>query len=129
MGLTSASQHLTQRAGANETSIDVLGNNIANAGTNGFKTSSVRFATQLSQTLSVGSRPTESSGGTNPRQVGLGRVASRSFAPTSRKAASATALIHLISPSREMVFSCSMDHRDACIRETATFPATATPYS
>mgnify|MGYP003468259270 CR=1 FL=1 len=29
----------------NETTIDALGNNIANAGTNGFKTSNVRFQT------------------------------------------------------------------------------------
>jgi flagellar hook protein FlgE len=52
--------------------IDVLGNNIANAGTNGFKASNVRFATQLSRTLSVGSRPAPGLGGTNPLQIGLG---------------------------------------------------------
>ena len=128
MGLTSALNTSLNGLRLNETSIDVLGNNIANAGTNGFKTSSVRFATQLSQTLSVGSRPRN-----RPAAPTRGRSgwapASRSFRATSRKAASATARIHLISPSREMVFSCSMDHRDACIRETATFPATATPYS
>ncbi len=66
----------------NETTIDVLGNNIANAGTNGFKASTTRFQTQLSRTLSVGSRPTASAGGTNPRQIGLGAsvsVISRDF--------------------------------------------------
>jgi flagellar hook protein FlgE len=56
----------------NETSIDVLGNNIANAGTNGFKGSNVLFTTQFSRTLGVGSRPTTTNGGTNPRQIGLG---------------------------------------------------------
>lgn len=72
MGLTSAMNTSLVGLSLSETTIDVLGNNIANAGTNGFKTSSVRFATQLSRTLSVGSRPTENSGGTNPMQVGLG---------------------------------------------------------
>jgi flagellar hook protein FlgE len=82
MGLTSALNTSLNGLALNETTIDVLGNNIANAGTNGFKTSSVRFQTQLSRTLSVGSRPTESTGGTNPRQIGLGAsvsVISRDF--------------------------------------------------
>lgn len=75
MGLTSALNTSLIGLTLNETSIDVLGNNIANAGTNGFKSSSVRFSTQLSRTLSVGSAPTTGSnanGGTNPRQIGLG---------------------------------------------------------
>jgi flagellar hook protein FlgE len=82
MGLTSALNTSLNGLALNETSIDVLGNNIANSGTNGFKASSVRFATQLSRTLSVGSRPTATSGGTNPRQIGLGAsvsVISRDF--------------------------------------------------
>lgn len=82
MGLTSALNTSLNGLALNETSIDVLGNNIANAGTNGFKASSVRFATQLSRTLSVGTRPTEGFGGTNPLQVGLGAsvaVVSRDF--------------------------------------------------
>lgn len=72
MGLTSALNTSLNGLRLNETSIDVLGNNIANAGTNGFKSSKVLFATQLSRTLSVGSRPTTDNGGTNPRQIGLG---------------------------------------------------------
>lgn len=86
MGLTSAMNTSLLGLALNETTIDVVGNNIANASTNGFKTSSVRFATQLSRTLSVGSRPSESSGGTNPRQVGLGAsvsVISRDFSQGS----------------------------------------------
>jgi flagellar hook protein FlgE len=82
MGLTSALNTSLNGLALNETSIDVLGNNIANTGTNGFKTSSVRFATQLARTLSVGSRPTSTSGGTNPRQIGLGAsvsIISRDF--------------------------------------------------
>ncbi len=72
MGLTSALNTSLNGLVLNETSIDVLGNNIANAGTNGFKSSSVLFTTQLSRTLSVGSRPTATNGGTNPQQIGLG---------------------------------------------------------
>ncbi len=56
----------------NETAISVLGNNIANAGTVGFKASQVLFKTQLSQTLTIGSAPTAENGGTNPQQIGLG---------------------------------------------------------
>ena len=40
---------------AAETSIDVTGNNVANANTVGFKQSSVSFATQFLQTQSIGS--------------------------------------------------------------------------
>ena len=73
MGLTSALNTSLNGLSLNETSIDVIGNNIANAGTNGFKASTVRFATQLSRTLSVGSAPNPPfSGGTNPLQIGLG---------------------------------------------------------
>jgi flagellar hook protein FlgE len=72
MGLTSAMNTSLNGLALNETMIDVLGNNIANAGTNGFKASNVRFATQLSRTLSVGSRPAPGLGGTNPLQIGLG---------------------------------------------------------
>ncbi len=32
------------------------------------------FTTQLSRTLGVGSRPTSTNGGTNPRQIGLGAL-------------------------------------------------------
>ncbi len=76
MGLTSALNTSLNGLSLNETTIDVLGNNIANAGTNGFKASNVRFSTQLSRTLSVGTRPTEGFGGTNPMQVGLGAAVS-----------------------------------------------------
>jgi flagellar hook protein FlgE len=57
---------------AAETTIDVVGNNVANSNTVGFKESNVLFATQFSQTQSIGSAPGPTSGGTNPRQIGLG---------------------------------------------------------
>ena len=72
MGLqTTMSTALTGMTAA-ETSIDVVGNNVANANTVGFKESSVSFATQFLQTQSIGSSPTSNRGGTNPRQTGLG---------------------------------------------------------
>ncbi|HYO24509.1 MAG TPA: flagellar hook-basal body complex protein [Lacipirellulaceae bacterium] len=72
MGLqTTMTTSLTGMTAA-ETTIDVVGNNVANANTVGFKESSVSFATQFLQTQSIGSGPTGSRGGTNPRQVGLG---------------------------------------------------------
>jgi flagellar hook protein FlgE len=72
MGLTSALNTSLNGLVLNETTIDVVGNNIANAGTNGFKSSNVLFQTQLARTLSAGSKPTADNGGTNPRQIGLG---------------------------------------------------------
>lgn len=52
--------------------LDVIGNNIANANTPGFKASGVVFTDILGQTLTSGVAPTEARGGTNPTQVGLG---------------------------------------------------------
>jgi len=72
MGLTSALNTSLNGLNLNETAIDVLGNNIANAGTNGFKASTIQFTTQLNRTLSVGSQPSGDNGGTNPIQIGLG---------------------------------------------------------
>lgn len=52
--------------------MDVVGNNIANVNTTGFKRSSVTFATMLSQNLRGASTPTANQGGTNAQQIGLG---------------------------------------------------------
>ncbi len=72
MGLASALSTALTGLSAAETTIDVVGNNLANSNTIGFKASTANFATQFLQTLSLGSGPTTSSGGTNPRQIGLG---------------------------------------------------------
>jgi flagellar hook protein FlgE len=74
MGLTSAMNTSLNGLQLNETTIDVIGNNVANAGTNGFKASRTLFSTQLARTFSVGSAPTSNNGGTNPRQIGLGAL-------------------------------------------------------
>ncbi len=52
--------------------MDVVGNNIANVSTPGFKESTMTFAPLFAQTLTAGARPTATSGGTNPAQLGLG---------------------------------------------------------
>jgi flagellar hook protein FlgE len=61
---------------AQQTMLDVVGNNIANVSTSGYKASSVQFEDTLSQMLGNASAPQGNQGGTSPAQVGLGvRVA------------------------------------------------------
>jgi flagellar hook protein FlgE len=72
MGLQSAMTTALTGLQAAETTIDVVGNNVANSNTVGFKESNAVFATQFLQTQSIGSAPSNSRGGTNPRQIGLG---------------------------------------------------------
>jgi flagellar hook protein FlgE len=55
-----------------QTGMDVIGNNIANVNTPGFKASRVTFQDILSQTMQGASSPQGNRGGTNPMQVGLG---------------------------------------------------------
>jgi flagellar hook protein FlgE len=55
-----------------QTKLDVIGNNIANVNTIGFKGSRVMFKDILSQTVSGVSAPDENRGGVNAQQVGLG---------------------------------------------------------
>lgn len=59
---------------ADSTWLDVIGNNISNQNTVGYKASRLEFASQLSQTLNAGSGPDpgQNLGGVNPMQVGLG---------------------------------------------------------
>ncbi len=55
-----------------QTKMDVIGNNIANVNTVGFKSSSVTFKEVFSQTVKGAGSPTAGKGGTNPQQIGLG---------------------------------------------------------
>lgn len=53
--------------------MDVIGNNISNINTIGYKSSRMSFQEAFAQTLKAGSSPTGgTTGGTNPAQVGLG---------------------------------------------------------
>jgi len=55
-----------------QTRMDVIGNNIANINTTGFKSNRVNFQDILYQQLQGAARPTEDLGGVNPKEVGLG---------------------------------------------------------
>ena len=55
-----------------QTKMDVIGNNIANVNTTGFKSSRVTFADTLSQTQASAAAPGNNIGGVNPKQIGLG---------------------------------------------------------
>jgi flagellar hook protein FlgE len=58
---------------AHQTMMDVIGNNVANVNTVGFKASRVLFSDALSQLVRGASGGTgEATGGVNPQQVGLG---------------------------------------------------------
>ncbi len=52
--------------------LGVIGNNLANSNTPGFKSSRAVFSDLFSQTLRFGSQPGTTAGGRNPVQVGLG---------------------------------------------------------
>lgn len=52
--------------------MDVIGNNIANVNTVGFKKSTVTFKNQFYETINSASAPNSTSGGTNAKQIGLG---------------------------------------------------------
>jgi flagellar hook protein FlgE len=55
-----------------QVSMDVIGNNIANVNTVGYKSGRVTFEESMAQLLQGASRPAGNAGGTNPLQVGLG---------------------------------------------------------
>lgn len=84
MGLTTAMYTGLTGLNSNQFRIDTIGNNVANVNTTAFKGSRANFQNQFSLMLSPGSGPSDSSGGTNPSQVGLGSMLSsvqRSFLP------------------------------------------------
>ena len=55
-----------------QTRMDVIGNNISNVNTVGFKKSRVNFQDMISQSIGGAAAPNEVRGGINPKQVGLG---------------------------------------------------------
>ncbi|GAB4382823.1 MAG: hypothetical protein Kow0022_01210 [Phycisphaerales bacterium] len=52
--------------------LDVIGNNIANVNTTAFKSSRMMFENAFSRDIKIGSEPGDTTGGTNPLQIGLG---------------------------------------------------------
>ncbi len=57
---------------SHQTKMSVIGNNIANINTYGFKSSRVTFTDVFYQTLATATSSSTSSGGTNPTQLGFG---------------------------------------------------------
>src|SRR5260370_23846744 len=57
---------------AYQSQIDTISNNIANVGTTGFKSQSVNFQDLIYQAQSFATAPTQTSGGVNGQQLGLG---------------------------------------------------------
>lgn len=72
MGLTSALFTGLSGLNSSQFQLDVIGDNIANINTTGFKGSRTLFQTQFARTISAGTKPNGNQGGTNPSQVGLG---------------------------------------------------------
>lgn len=54
--------------------MDVIGNNISNVNTTGFKSERVNFQDMISQLQSGASEPKDNIGGVNPKQIGLGAM-------------------------------------------------------
>jgi len=61
-----------------QTAMDVIGNNIANVNTSGFKASRILFSQVFSETVANATAPNSDTGtgGTNPMQVGMGSAVS-----------------------------------------------------
>lgn len=74
---------------AHQTKMNVIGNNIANVNTYGYKASRVTFSDVFYQTMSGASAPTANGGGTNPTQLGYGAQVS-SIDVINTRAGSAT---------------------------------------
>lgn len=57
---------------SHQTAMDVIGNNVANVNTTGYKSSRTIFQDIYSQTIRSATAPTDTTGGSNAQQVGLG---------------------------------------------------------
>ena len=66
-----------------QTMMDVIGNNIANVNTAGYKASRASFSELYSQTIQNSSRPSASNGGTNAMQVEVDAALQRSWSVLS----------------------------------------------
>lgn len=75
---------------AHQTAMDVVGNNISNVNTYGFKSSSTAFTDVMYQTLSNASAPGSSNGGKNPVQIGYGATAAAVSVNTTKGDENAT---------------------------------------
>ncbi|HEX7898202.1 MAG TPA: flagellar hook basal-body protein [Planctomycetota bacterium] len=73
MTLTNAMGSALSGLSAQQLQLDVIGDNLANSSTPGFRTARVDFESALAETIRLGSEPEGSSlGGVNPLQIGTG---------------------------------------------------------
>jgi flagellar hook protein FlgE len=72
MGLSTALYNGVSGLSTISEALNVIGDNLANVNTPGFKSSTALFETVFSQTLSGATVPTANLLGTNPVQLGLG---------------------------------------------------------
>ena len=72
MALTGAMSAAISGLKTHMEALNVVGNNIANVNTYGYKAQRVTFKESIYNTLSAGSGGTVAMGGTNPRQIGYG---------------------------------------------------------
>ena len=72
MALTGAMSAAISGLKTHMEALNVVGNNIANVNTYGYKAQRVTFKESIYNTLSAGSAGTTAMGGTNPRQIGYG---------------------------------------------------------
>lgn len=84
--------------------LNVVGNNIANVNTYGYKAQRITFKESMYNTLSAGSGGTTVTGGTNPQQIGYGCGVGTIDLDMSTGDLSPTACPPT-APSRETVFS------------------------
>ena len=75
---------------AQQTRMNVIGNNLANINTTAYKDTSVSFEDLVNQTLTSGSGPSKNLGGTDPIQVGLGVTVGSTTVDTSQGSFNAT---------------------------------------
>jgi flagellar hook protein FlgE len=104
---------------AQQTRMNVIGNNIANVNTTAFKGSRVTFQTMLSQTVKGARRPTANLGGTNPVQFGLGVVVAGTATQQDQGSLQATNRLTDLAIQGEGFFAISNGERIAYTRDGA----------
>lgn len=105
---------------ANQTKMDVAGNNIANSSTTAFKKSSVRFSDTLNQTIIYSGQPSNSIGGVNPGQVGVGTEVSAIAKNMSQGSLQQTGIASDIAIDGDGFFVVQLDKNDENITEGYT---------
>lgn len=75
---------------AQQTRMNVIGNNLANVNTTAFKGSRVSFQEMIAQTVRGATRPNANRGGTNPSQFGLGVMVGGTHASMEQGSLSST---------------------------------------